>query len=141
MFTCVLACVCERVCVCSRTCMRMYVCVCVCVRACVRECVCRRRGFVSQCVIHRGVIRCALLVGENHTSCSLPTPSQGRDPLTARHCYFYMSPKSGIWIRTHTHTHTHTQGGLSSIVPTNQLGLSISENGSAVLCETVLTYR
>lgn len=41
---------------------------------------------------------------KNHTSCSLPTPCQGQDPLTAPHCYFFMFVKCGVSMHMHTYT-------------------------------------
>lgn len=75
--------------------------VCVCWHACVmfkHVCVCKSIW---------GVIAGSLLVWENHTSCSLPTPCQGQDPLTAPHCYFFMFVKCGVSMPMHTYTHTH----------------------------------
>lgn len=74
------------------------VCKCVCRHVCVmfkRICVCTSIW---------GVIAGSLLVWENHTSCSLPTPCQGQDLLTAPHCYFFMFVKCGISMHMHTYT-------------------------------------
>ncbi len=89
--------------------VQVQVCVCVCRHA--------RVMFKHVCVCKSiwGVIAGSLLVWENHTSCSLPTPCRGQDPLTAPHCYFFMFVKCGVSMhmharmhaRTHTHTHTH----------------------------------
>lgn len=69
--------------------------------SCLSMCACANRYEASSRVL------CSS--DKNHTSCSLPTPCQGQDPLTAPHCYFFMFVKCGISM------HTHTQ--MSSAVP------------------------
>lgn len=75
---------------------------------CVCKCVCRHACVtfepVRMCTSVWGVIAGSLLVWENHTSCSLPTPWQGQDLLTALHCYFFMFVKRGISMHTHKYT-------------------------------------
>lgn len=77
---------------------------------CVQVYVCRhaRVMFKRVCVCKSiwGVIAGSLLVWENHTSCLLPTPCQGQDPLTAPHCYFFMFVKCGASMFMHIHTYT-----------------------------------